>query len=220
MEKPILWTNLNLMFNVYKEGRGSEQWEGRVDRDDRVAGASVGIVDGVEVGDSVHICGWTEELVKVLTMPRLRSLEHLTLDFFFMSQIFWQECLYFLQVVSDFAPSVKRVSWRERGITVTSNPTPVDELAQQLVAKLAKFEEVHFSSPFYEDNFGNLMIPAILRALAAASSGEDSKLKVLTLDGEDSDYSAELGEARKKLSVNIVSSVLDLAEGLGGEDSE
>ena len=64
------------------------------------------------------------------------------------------------------------------------------------------------------------MIPAILRALAAASSGEVSKLKVLTLDGEDSDYSAELAEARKKLSVNIVSSFLDLAEGLGGEDSE
>ena len=65
--QPILWNKLNLNFYVYKEGRGSEQWEGRVDRDGRVVGASARIVDGVEVRDSVDICGWTEDLVKVLT---------------------------------------------------------------------------------------------------------------------------------------------------------
>ena len=53
--------------------------------------------------------GWTEELVKVLTLPRLQSLEQLTL---FMGQIFRrQDCMHFLEVVSDFAPSVKKLSW-------------------------------------------------------------------------------------------------------------
>ena len=53
--------------------------------------------------------GWVEELVKVLTLPRLQSLEQLTL---FMGQIFRrQDCMHFLEVVSDFAPSVKKLSW-------------------------------------------------------------------------------------------------------------
>ena len=216
-EQPILWSKLNLNFHVFKVGRGSEHWEGRVDRAGRVVGASVRIVDGAEVWDSVDICGWTEELVKLLTLPRLQSLEQLTLDFFFMAQIFWQDCIHFLELVSAFAPSVRKLSWSEGSITVTPNPTPVEELAQQLVEKLIKFEEVHFSS-FYEDfphyffphedppRFGNGINAAIHRALAAASfDGEDSRLKVLTLDDEEPSNSAALVEARKKLTVNIQS---------------
>ena len=187
-----------------------------MDGDGRVVGASVQIGDdGEEVRDSVHIVGWTEELVKVLNMPRLQSLQHLTLDLFFMSQIFWQECLQFLQLVSEFAPSVKKLSWSERSITVTPNPTPVDELAQQLVAKLVKFEEVHFSSSFDEDishylfldehppRFGNGINAAILRALPSGKEG--SKLKVLTLDYGFQVHPQDLAEARKKLTVNIAS---------------
>ena len=194
-----MWSKLNLAFNAFKEGRGSEQWD-----------------SGVR--DSVDICGWTEELVKVLTLPRLQSLEQLTLDFFFMGQIFWEDCIHCLQLVSDFAPSVRKLSWREgpRTLTVTPNPTPVEELAQQLVEKLVKFEEVHFYSFFDEDvphfffphedppRFGNGINAAIHRALAAASfDGEDSRLKVLTLDDREPSDSAALVEARKKLTVNL-----------------
>ena len=108
-EQPTLWTNLSLGFYVYKEGRGKEGLE--VDEEGRVDGARVRIVDGEEVCDSVDICGWTEQLMELLTMPRLQCLEHLELNFFFMGEIFWEDCMLFLQLVSDFAPSVKRLSW-------------------------------------------------------------------------------------------------------------
>ena len=137
--------------------------------------------------------------------------------------------MHFLQLVSDFASSVKKLHWEEGAITVTPNPTPLDELAQQLVAKLAKFEEVHFSSHFCEDfphcffpdehppRFGNGINATIHRALAALSCSEDSKLKVLTLEGLEPSHSADLVEARKKLKVNIVSRVVCLErEHVGG----
>ena len=205
-EQPILWSKLNLAFNAFKEGRGSEQ------------GDSV-------VRDSVDICGWTEELEKVLKMPRLQSLEHLTLDFFFMGQIFWEDCIHFLQLVSDFAPSVRKLSWREGSITVTPNPTPVEELAQQLVEKLVKFEEVHFPSVSFDvrmhRNYTNPLSygeylrflrfegiginAAILRALPAASGEEGSKLKSLTLHCCQTNLAGWLAEAQKKLTVKIIS---------------
>ena len=52
-EQPIFWSKLNLKFHVFKEGRGSDQW----------------VVPFVPDN-----CGWTEELAKVLTLPRLQSL--------------------------------------------------------------------------------------------------------------------------------------------------
>ena len=57
-EQSTLWTNLNLGFYVYKEGRGKEGWE--VDEEGRVEGAMVRIVDGEEVRDSVDICMWMD----------------------------------------------------------------------------------------------------------------------------------------------------------------
>ena len=225
-EKPILWAKVELRFNVYKEGRGNEQWE--VDGDGHIVGPLVEGARPQYVGRLDSVAGWTEQLVKVLTLPRFQSLEHLTLSFFYMDQVFWQDCVHFLQLVSNFAPSVRKLCWMEGRITVTPNPTPVDELAQQLVAKLVKFEEVHFLflSRFDEDfphyfrpderppRFGNGINTAIHRALAAASyDGEDSRLKVLTLDDrEPSDpvESAALVQARKKLTVNLVSSLVIL----------
>jgi len=223
-EKPILWAKMDLKFNIYKEGRGNEQWE--VDGDGRIVGPLVEGARPQYVGMSDSMAGWTEELVKVLTMPRMQALEHLTLSFFYMGEVSLQDCMHFLQLVSDFAPSVRKLSWMNgRVIRVTPNPTPVDELAQQLVAKLVKFEEVDFFlSTFGEDFphyfrpderiFGNGINAAILRALAAVSyNGEDSRLKVLTLDRRESSHPAEsaaLVEARKKLTVNLQSSVVIL----------
>ena len=192
--QPILWAKLDLKFNVYKEGRGKEL---PLKTYRKFCATGVRIVDVSGPSASVHICGWTEELVKVLTMARLKSLEQLTLDFFFTRQIFWEDCIHFLQLVSDLAPSVRKLSWRKGRITVTPNPTPVDELAQQLVAKLVKFEEVHFSSsPSFDEDvanylslqdplnptMGNGINSAIMKALFAASGREGAKLKSLTLD--------------------------------------
>merc|ERR1719239_439362 len=124
------------------------------------------------------------------------------------------------------------LSWREGTITVTPHPTPVVELAQQLVEKLVKFKEVHFSSSPYtvskvsfdvsrdsfdEDvshhlffreqppRFGNGINSAILRALPAALDEDGSELKVLTLHCRGFYNPADLTEAQKKLTVNIIS---------------
>ena len=124
-------------------------------------------------------------------------------------------------------------SWRDGTITVTPNPTPVKQLAQELGAKLVKFKEVHFSSErtrtginssacsfdedacrhlfFYErpPRFGNGINSAILRALPAALEREGSRLKSLTLDCNCVFNNTDLIEARKKLTVNIISKLWD-----------
>ena len=136
----------------------------------------------------------------------------------------------FIQVVLSLSPSMKKLSWKEGVITVTPNPTPVVELAQELVGKLVKFKEVHFSSSilrrdramsrdsFDEDvpnhlffheqppRFGNGINSAILRALPAALLEDGSQLKVSTLNclGRGSYvHKADVAEAQKKLTVNM-----------------
>ena len=94
-----MWAKMDLRFNVFKEGRGNGQW-GR-DRYGRVVGPLV----------VAHPHMWTDELVKLLTMPRFQFLEHLTLSFFYVDQVFWQDCVHFLQLVSEFAPSVRKLCW-------------------------------------------------------------------------------------------------------------
>ena len=216
-EKPILWTKLKLKFNVYKKEQNEE---GEEDEDEEVD-------EEDEEDKQVYkkIRGWTDELALVLTMGRLHSLEHLTLDFSSMDRILWQDCMQFIQYVQYFAPSVKQLSWGECTATVTPNPTPVFFLAQELVEKLVKFKEVHFSSSsstlssfsFDEDvcrhlffrehppRFGNGINSAILRALPAALDKDGSELKVLTLHCRGFYNPADLTEAQKKLTVNIIS---------------
>ena len=211
-EKPVLWTKLKLNFNVYKkeQSEGGEEDKEEEEEEDE---------------EDEKIRGWTDELALVLTMGRLQSLEHLILDFSSMDRILWQDCMQFFMVVHYFAPSVKKLSWRECTTTVTPNPTPVVFLAQELVEKLVKFQEVHFSSSsstlssssfdedlcrhlFFRENpprFGNGINSAILRALPAALDGDGSELKVLTLHCQGFYNPADLTEARKKLTVNIIS---------------
>ena len=218
-EKPILWTKLKLKFNVHKEVDEEDEEEEEEEEDEE------GAEDKENKAVDKESRGWTEQLALVLIMGRLQSLEHLTLDFSSMDRILWQDCIQFLQVVLYFAPSVKKLSWREATITVTPNPTPVFWLAQELVEKLVKFKEVHFSSSsstlssysFDEDlcrhlffrerppRFGNGINSAILRALPAALDGDGSELKVLTLHCQAFSYNlADLAEARKKLTVNMI----------------
>ena len=119
---------------------------------------------------------------------------------------------------------IHKYNWRESTVTVTPNPTPVFFLAEQLVEMLVKFKEVHFSSStstlstysFDEDlcrnlffrevppRFGNGINSAILRALPAALDAEDSQLKILTLHCPGFYDPADLAEARKKLTVNMI----------------
>jgi len=150
------------------------------------------------VGKSLD-CG----LVEVLTMARLQSLQDLTLNFSYMDQILWEDCVHFLQVVAGLCPSVKRLSWENRGkIAMTPNPITVDKRAQDLVAQLVNFEEVHIFPRFVGEQHQaiNGINEAILRA---ASDVEESKLKVLTLVGDESIDPAVLAVAQEKLTIKI-----------------
>ena len=89
----------------------------------------------------------------------------------------------------------------------------MEELGQQLVAKLVKFEEVHFPSLSFDEDIanycrifcGNGINAAILRALPAASGEEGSKLKSLTLHCCQTNLAGSLAEVQKKLTVKIIS---------------
>ena len=159
--------------------------------------------------DLVHRIGESPEygLVEVLTMARQRSLQRLTLNFRFMDKIFWEDCVHFLQVVADLCPSVKSLSW-DKGGKIAMIPrrltaiTHVDKRAQNLVAQMVKFEEVHFFSPFVGEQ--QLAVNGINDAiLRAASEVEDSKLKVLTMVGDQPIDPAVLAVAQKKLTINM-----------------
>ena len=154
-------------------------------------------------------------------MRRLQTLKQLTLDLWktrlisWQTRISWQDFIHLLQLLP---PSVKKLSLERLDLLNHKPPTHV--LAEELVAQLVKFEEVEF------DSFGFVSGPpvdstailsgrdhstAILRRLTAViSSGEDSKLKVLSLpcfDLTESRISCEtLVEARKVLTVKIFDS--------------
>ena len=150
-------------------------------------------------------------------MRRLQTLKQLTLDLrhpriSWQTRISWQHFIHLLQLLP---PSVKKLSLERLDLVNHLPPTHV--LAEELVAQLVKFEEVHFDSfgcgcgrgcgcgCGWDDS------TAILRRLTAViSSGEDSKLKVLSLpcfDLTESRISCEtLVEARKVLTVKIFDS--------------
>ena len=132
----------------------------------------------------------------VLNMRRLQTLEQLTLDF---QQIYisWQDLIHFLQVIP---PSVRKLYLE--CLSLMGPLPPIRVLAEELVAKLVQFEEVHL-------DFNNDMVPtldAILRAVATVgSSGKASKLKILSIPGCCSILLADaLTEARKVLTVNLI----------------
>jgi len=148
-------------------------------------------------------------LVELLTMSRLQALQHLTLNFCYMDQIFWEDCVHFLQVVADLCPSVKRLLW-EKGGKIAMRPSPItmDKRAQNLTAQLVKFEEVLFYSQFVgeQHRYINGINEAILRA---ALDVEDSKLKVLTLVGDQPIDPAVLAVTQEKLTVNMNKDFVD-----------
>ena len=128
---------------------------------------------------------WTKQLQEILSMRRLQALEQLTLNFSLTDQeVAWQDCLRFLQMIIKNSPTVRKLSLESLHLADPLPPTKV--LAEQLVAKLVNFEQVDFGTDgFLHDHHwdvgDNSVANAILRRLAAvASSGQDSKLQVLS----------------------------------------
>ena len=142
----------------------------------------------------------------VLNMRRLRTLQQLSVDFSnsFWTHLSWEDVIHFLQILP---PTIQKLSLE--GLDPVSRP-PIHMLAEELVAKLVKFEEVYFDCYSLLENWD--ISRAILRRLTAViSSGEDSKLKVLSFPGllyQDESFIETLQEARKVLPFKILHSSL------------
>jgi len=138
---------------------------------------------------------------RVLNMGRLQP--NLTLDFG-QTKIDFLDLFHFLQVLPP-SPSVKKLSLE--GSSFHHWWPSRDEGAEALVEELLKVEEVDFSKFSFFRNWAHSR--AVLRRLTAViSSGEDVKLKVLSLPGFGptfSDVDVDVVEARGVgLTVNFL----------------
>ena len=90
---------------------------------------------------------------------------------------------------------------------------------EELVAKLVMFEEVDFGTFGFLRDASNAN--AILRGVtAAASSGEGSKLRILSMPGHLPYLSETLVEARKKLTVKILTIGFEELEVIAIDDDD
>ena len=150
---------------------------------------------------------WTQDLMlELLNIRRLQTLKQLNLDFF--QQISWQDYIHLLQIIIENSPSIRKLSLEPKNLAVFEPRPPIDQLVEELVAKLVEFEEVDFGDDGFlrDTDIAN----AFLRGVTAmTSSGEDSKLRVLSMPGFKSStvyphISEAVAEARKSLTVNLL----------------
>ena len=178
-EQPCLWSSLKLKFLA---------------------------VDGKPNKDTDGPTGWTQDLQRVLRMKRLQALQQLNLDFSFTVQdVPLRDCIRFLQIIIRNSPTVRKLSLESLYLADPLPPSKV--LAEKLVTKLVNFEQVDFGG-FLRDHHwdagDNSVANALLRRLAAVlSSGEGSKLWVLSMPAFLRVIKEALAEARKFLTVNI-----------------
>ena len=178
-EQPCLWSSLKLKFLA---------------------------VDGKPNKDTDGPTGWTKDLQRVLSMKRLQALQQLNLDFSFTVQdVPLRDCIRFLQIIIRNSPTVRKLSLESLHLADPLPPSQV--LAEKLVTKLVNFEQVDFGTDgFLRDlwTWDNSVANALLRRLAAVlSSGEGSKLWVLSMPAFLRVIKEALAEARKFLTVNI-----------------
>ena len=96
-EQPCLWSTVKLKFSVANEG---EEPLGHMMHE-----------DGPHVMPEDGPTGGTKDLLRVLNMGRLETLEQLTLDFSSTVQdVSQQECIRFLQIILENSPKVRKLS--------------------------------------------------------------------------------------------------------------
>ena len=193
-EQPCLWSTLDLKFNA-DNGEGGEHWV----RD--------------PTGPPIGPVGWTKELKEVLNTGRLKTLNHLTLDFMKDNSCSWEDFMFFLHIIP---PTVQKLSLPNLWPLPIDPMPPFPVLAKQLVEKLDKFEEVDFGRT------GILRGPGMAEAvLRAVSAGRDSKLRILSMPGFAQRLCPDvLAEARKTLTVNLLGLNLYLRSDSDDEDGD
>ena len=164
--------------------------------------------------DDVELLYPPPTLQELLSIGRLQTLKQLTLDI--EPRVLWVDFIDLFQIVIETSPSVRKLSVEPKELVELEDHPPIDELAEQLVGVLVKFEEVDFGKDGFLYHRRNATVAtAILRRITeVASSEEDSKLRVLSMPGFEPSPSpfprpgtvlgASLAEARKLLTVNLI----------------
>ena len=124
-------------------------------------------------------------LHQVLSLRRLQSLESLSL-------CSWgQNHSNLLQTVADYCPNLRRLAVDFDMLELIRHKARLAEVAGSLV----KFEQIDLTSGLVL--LHSRAAKAILMAILKVLPGEDSKLKVLILNGDEKLHSAALAEARE-----------------------
>ena len=172
--------------------------------------------------------GRTNDLLKVLNMGRLQAIEQFTLlnlADWLDSGISWQEFMHFLQTIP---PSVRKLSLLNFWPTPPEPIPPFNLLAEELMANLTK--EVDFGTDGFLQALEEPVLGRIANEILKAVStvGEESKLRVLSIPGfeSDADLRDSLAAARKILTVNMLGLTEDSddsededADEVAGEDA-
>ena len=131
-----------------------------------------------------------EQLLKILKLNRLQSLRYLRLECRLRAEN------RFLQIIIDNKPAIKKVS-----LQMGQRLMPDDDL-KRLASTLTKFEEIEV---FFFTDRPEPMGRKILVETLRASSGEDSKLKILTMPGNEKRHRNIIEKARGRgILVNLV----------------
>ena len=214
-QQPCLWSSLKLKFRLDNREEMDNREEDQMDNREQMDPMDLPTI------------GRTNDLLKVLNMGRLQALEQFTLvvevgDSDLMdSGISWQEFVHFLQITP---PSVQKLSLLNFSPTPPEPMPPLNLLAEELMANLVKFEEVDFGTEGFLR--GLRVANEILKAVSTVR--EDSKLRVLSIPGfeSDADLRDSLAAARKILTVNMLGLTEDSddsededADEVAGEDA-
>ena len=165
-----------------------------------------------EDDDDVELLYPPPTLQELLSIGRLQTLKQLTLDI--EPRVLWVDFIDLFQIVIETSPSVRKLSVEPKELVELEDHPPIDELAEQLVGVLVKFEEVDFGKDGFLYHRRNATVAtAILRRITeVASSEEESKLRVLSMGGFEpssgstleASLAEALAEARKILTVNFL----------------
>ena len=135
-----------------------------------------------------------QELLGILQLRRLQSLERLRLE----CRLPAKNCPPFLQIISDNHPAVRKLD-----LQMSQQGTLPEEILVNLAAALVKFEEVDVF--FFSDRVEPLA-GEILSATLIATAGVNSKLKMLTMPGNEERHAEAITQARsREVAVKSVS---------------
>jgi len=130
------------------------------------------------------------QLLQVLRLSRLQSLQHVSLECVEDSSL-----LALLQIIIDNCLGIRKLSLR---MDVLQSQIPEDQVSP-LAESLVRFEEVDLT----EFCISSLDESALLGAAITASSGNKARLSILKIHGHRKSHSKAIAEAKGKIRINI-----------------